>query len=164
MGLSSEKPDLSKIFVPWAFNPSKTKVALKEPIKNKDKTREVSQKMIWLSNGTLITPELIDIDTGDSLKDNFPSFENSYYKKENLIYGDENAKHKVAIFSDPLCPFCRKFVPRAINEMKNKPNKFAIYYYHFPLPRLHPAAVVLTKAAIVAESKGKKNVVLNNYQ
>ena len=127
--------------------------------------RNVEQKMIWFSNGVVITPDLIDMKTKRSLKDGVsPKFEARHYKKENLIYGNENAKHKVAIFSDPLCPFCRAFVPGAIEDMKKEPNKFALYYYHFPLPSLHPAAVELTKAAIAAEFQGKKDVVLKLYK
>jgi predicted DsbA family dithiol-disulfide isomerase len=139
-------------------------IRLNATVKDKGGSREASQKMIWFSNGTVISPDLFDMDTGESLKDNFPFFEQSYYKKENLIYGNENAKHKVAIFSDPLCPFCRMYVPKAIEDMKKQPNKFALYYYHMPLPRLHPAAVELSKAAIAAEHKGVKDVVLKLYK
>ena len=139
-------------------------VKVKATVKNKDKNEDLTQKMIWFSNGTIITPEFVDMDTGDSLKDDYPSFDDEYYKKENLIYGNADAKHKVAIFSDPLCPFCKRFVPKAIKEMKKQPKKFAIYYYHFPLARLHPAATTLTKAAIVAERQGIKDVVLNLYK
>lgn len=139
-------------------------INLEATVDNQGQTQDAKQKMIWFSNGTLISPDLFDIDTGESLKDDFPFFEDSYYKKENLIYGDANAKHKVAIFSDPLCPFCKKYVPNAIEEMKKDSKKFAIYYYHLPLPRLHPAAVELSKAAIAAEHKGVKDVVLNLYK
>lgn len=139
-------------------------INLDATVKRGKEEQEASQKMIWFSNGTIISPDLFDMDTGESLKDNYPFFEHSYYKKENLIYGDANAKHKVAIFSDPLCPFCKMYVPKAIEEMKKQPKKFAIYYYHFPLPRLHPAAVELSKAAIAAEHKGVKDVVLNLYK
>ena len=131
----------------------------------KDK-RKVNQKMIWFSNGEVVTQDLLDMDTGKSLKDLVsPEFKPEYYKDSNLIYGNKNAKHKVVIFSDPLCPFCRNFVPKAINEMKAKPNTFAIYYYHFPLPSLHPAAVELVKAAKALELRGThKDVVLNLYK
>lgn len=140
-------------------------VSIDAIVKAKPKNREINQKMIWFSDGNIITQDFIDLKTGSSLKDMItPAFKNEYYKKENLIYGNVNAKHKVVIFSDPLCPFCRKFVPKAINEMKKQPNKYAIYYYHFPLPSLHPAAVELTKAAIAAELKGHKDVVLNLYK
>jgi hypothetical protein len=39
-----------------------------------------------------------------------------------------------------------------------------VYYYHFPLETLHPAAVELVKAAIALELKGRKNVVLDLYK
>ncbi len=127
--------------------------------------RKVNQKMIWFSNGIVITQELVNLKTGLSLKEEVsPKFKPEFYKKANLVYGDADAKHKVAIFSDPLCPFCRTFVPEAIRYMKKRPDTFAIYYYHFPLPSLHPAAVELTKAAIAAEIAGYKDVVLNLYK
>lgn len=135
-----------------------------DAIIKKDK-RKIKQKMIWFSDGTIITKDLTLMSSNESLTDLVkPSFKDSDYKKENLIYGDSNAKHKVAIFSDPLCPYCRTFVPKAINFMKKHPKKFAIYYYHFPLPSIHPAAVDLVKAATAAELKGHKDVVLNLYK
>jgi len=134
-------------------------------VKDKDANRDINQKMIWFSNGTTISPDLIDLKTGKSLKDSVsPSFESSHYKKQNLIYGNVDATHRVAIFSDPLCPFCRDFVPKAIERMKKDPKKFAVYYYHFPLESLHPAAVTLVKAATAAELKGEKDVVLKLYK
>lgn len=139
-------------------------VGVDATVKDKQGSRDVKQKMIWFSNGDTISPDLIDIKTGTSLKESVsPSFALKYYKKENLIYGNADAKHRVAIFSDPLCPFCRDFVPKAIETMKKYPKKFAIYYYHFPLPSLHPAAVELVKAAVAAELQGKKDVVLKLY-
>lgn len=132
---------------------------------DKGKDREVSQKMVWFAKGSVLAPDLIDMDTGESLKGMIqPSFKKEFYKKENLIYGDANAKHRVAIFSDPLCPFCSRFVPKAIEDMKKDPKKFALYYYHFPLAGLHPAAVELAKAAIAAEQAGHENVVLDLYK
>ncbi len=126
--------------------------------------RKVNQKMIWFSNGLVVTQELIDIKTRLSLKDDVsPKFKAEFYKKKNLIYGNENAKHKVAIFSDPLCPFCATFVPEAIQYMKKRPDTFAIYYYHFPLTSIHPAAAELIKAAIAAELRGVKDMSLKLY-
>jgi protein-disulfide isomerase len=139
-------------------------VSVEATVKAKEENREIKQKMIWFTNGTIITQELTDIQTGDSLKELVsPSFKNEYYKKENLLYGNANAKHKVVIFSDPLCPFCRGYVPKAIQEMKKSPDMFAVYYYHFPLPSLHPASIELAQAAIAAELKGEKDVILKLY-
>jgi len=138
-------------------------INVKATLKNKPK-KIIKQKMIWFSNGNIITKELVDMYTGDNLAESVkPSFKASYYKKTNLIYGNENAEHKVAIFSDPLCPFCREFVPVALKYMKKYPNKFAVYYYHFPLERLHPASVNLVKAAVAAELKGYKDVIAKLY-
>lgn len=134
-------------------------------IKAQEGERDVVQKMIYFSNGKLITQDLVDLNTNESLKENItPTFKDSFYSKANLVYGNANAKHKVAIFSDPLCPYCRTYVPEAIEFMKKDPKKFAIYYYHFPLVSMHPASVVLTKAAIAAELKGHKNAVLDLYK
>lgn len=127
--------------------------------------RQVVQKMLWFSDGKVLTKELFDIESAKEMGD-FVSipFKDEYYKRENLISGNLNAKYKVAIFSDPLCPFCKSYVPEAINFMKKEPNKYAVYYYHFPLEMLHPAAVELVKAAIALELKGRKNVVLDLYK
>ncbi|NOQ31832.1 MAG: thioredoxin domain-containing protein [Helicobacteraceae bacterium] len=127
--------------------------------------RAIKQKMIYFTKGKFITPDLIDIRNGKNLKETItPKFKNSYYNSKNLISGYANSKHKVVIFSDPLCPYCRQAVPEAINYMKKYPKEFAVYYYHLPLAALHPAAVTLVKAAIVAEQKGLKNVVLRLYK
>ncbi len=131
----------------------------------KKENRQITQKMVWFSNGQVVTKELFDLKSSKDMNEfiSIP-FKDEYYNKSNLIYGNENAKHKVVIFSDPLCPFCRQFVPEAVEYMKKDPNKFAIYYYHFPLESLHPAAVELTKAAVALELKGAKDVVLNLYK
>lgn len=139
-------------------------VVLKATLKAKPKNL-IKQKVIWFSNGKIITKELTSLKTGESLTAAVrPKFKAEYYKKENLIYGNKDAEHKVAIFSDPLCPFCRNFVPGAIEDMRKQPKKFAVYYYHFPLPSIHPASVPLVKAAVAAELKGFKDVVLNLYK
>ena len=133
-------------------------------VKAQTGNKAIQQKMIWFTNGQVITKELTDINSGESVKDLVsPPFKDEYYKKKNLVYGEKNAKYKVAIFSDPLCPFCNNFVPGAIEEMKKYPEKFAVYYYHLPLASLHPASVEIAQAAIAAELNGIKNVVLRMY-
>jgi thiol:disulfide interchange protein DsbC len=140
-------------------------VSIDATLKAQPAPKTIKQKMIWFTDGTVITKELVNLKTGENLADSVsPAFKDTQYKKENLIYGNANAKHKVAIFSDPLCPFCRSFVPGAIEDMKKSPEKIAVYYYHFPLASLHPASVELAKAAIAAEHKGQKDVVLKLYK
>ncbi len=131
----------------------------------KEKPKEkISQKMIWFSNGVAITKELANLHNGDNYVDEVkPSMTKEQYSKENLIYGNANAKHRVAIFSDPLCPFCKDFAPAALEYMKKYPNKFAVYYYHFPILRIHPASAIIIRAAVVAERKGVKDVAIKMY-
>ena len=128
------------------------------------KPRDIKQQNIYFVKDGYLTTDLINMKTGENLKDKVgPDFKAKFYKKENLISGSEKSKHKVAIFSDPLCPFCKKYTPGAIEYMKKYPETFAVYYYHFPLPSLHPASVAITKAAIVAHKKGVKNVAHDIY-
>jgi len=119
--------------------------------------QEATQKVVLFSNGELVANDFIDILTGDSIKDSIkPKFDDEYYQDKYLIYGSKNAKHKVAIFSDPLCPFCKQYVPQILEYTKKDPNKFAVYYYNLPLQRLHPASVDIVKALIAARLKGIK--------
>ncbi len=140
-------------------------VNLNATIKQGTSERPVSQNMIYFVNGDIIAPELMNMKTGEHLKNLVaPDFKAEYYDKKHLISGSETSKHKVAIFSDPQCPFCKTFAPEAINYMKKYPETFAVYYYHFPLASLHPAAVTITKAAIAAELNGaSKEIILKMY-
>jgi len=140
-------------------------VALEAKVNQQGKEREVKQRIIYFANDTVITSELTDLKSGKNLRDSVaPKFKAEYYAKGNLISGNENAAHKVVIFSDPLCPFCRQYVPDAIEYMAKHPETFAVYYYHFPLERLHPAAPTLCRAAVAAELQGRKDVILDLYK
>ena len=140
-------------------------VSIDGQVKMEGAVRNVKQQKIYFASGDVLAQQLIDLKTGRPLNDSIsPEFKPEFYDKANLISGNADAKHKVAIFSDPLCPFCRRYVPEAISYMKRQPETFAVYYYHFPLPTLHPAAVALTKAAIAAEHKGHEDVVADLYK
>jgi protein-disulfide isomerase len=125
----------------------------------------INQRMVYFVSGNIIATDLLNMQNGKSLKASVkPKFSPEFYTSRHLLYGHEDAEHKLAIFSDPLCPFCRKFVPKAIEEMRQYPKKFAIYYYHMPLPSLHPAALTMVKAAIAAEIRGHDDIVLKMYR
>ena len=111
------------------------------------------------TNGDAFTMELVNMKTGRSFKDLLmPKVTNSYYKKDHLIAGDENAKDKVVVFSDPLCPACQQSLPAIIDIIQAKSKDIALYYYHFPLLTIHPAADTVSKAMVVAKQKGIKNI------
>lgn len=126
--------------------------------------KELKAKDMLFSNGSIVAPDLLDIKTGKSLKALLsPELTAVYYNKAHLIAGNPKAKDKIVIFSDPLCPFCMDYVPDVINHVKKNSDSIALYYYHFPLLRLHPAANTLTKLMDVARHKGVKEVELRTY-
>ncbi|MDD2358598.1 MAG: thioredoxin domain-containing protein [Thiovulaceae bacterium] len=126
--------------------------------------KKISQGSIYFVKDGILATELIDMKTGIKLNDTVtPKFQNSFYTKENLLFGSANATHKVAIFSDPLCPFCKSFVPGALSYMKKYPRDFAVYYYHFPLEGLHPASPTICRAAIYMEMGGDKDSIFKIY-
>jgi len=138
-------------------------IALEATLKSKPREL-IKQKIIWFSNGVAITQKLTNLNNGSAYIDDIkPNIKPSEYKKENLVYGNADAEHKIAIFSDPLCPFCKDFAPDALKYMKKYPNKFAVYYYHFPLLRIHPASAIITRAAVVAQRQGIKDVSIKMY-
>lgn len=140
-------------------------MSIEADVKQGSDTRHINQNGTYFVNGNVIAPELINLKTGERYNDTLaPDFSNAFYTKSNRISGEANAPQKVAIFSDPLCPFCRRYVPEAITYMAKYPKTFAVYYYHYPLAGLHPAAITLTKAAIAAEQNGIENVVLSLYK
>jgi len=119
------------------------------------KHKTISVKDIIFSNGTLISKDFININTSRSIKDSF-SFPASpkLYDKEHLLIGNKNAKNKLIIFSDPLCPFCMDFVPDLITWVKKHDKNFALYYYYYPLS-IHPGNITLIKSELAAEKLGK---------
>ncbi len=140
-------------------------VTIEADVKQGNETRHINQNGTYFVNGNVIAPELVNIKTGERYNDIIaPDFSNAFYTAANRISGEANATHKVAIFSDPLCPFCRRYVPEALSYMEKYPKTFAVYYYHLPLAGLHPAAVTLTKAAIAAEQNGTKDAVSKLYK
>jgi protein-disulfide isomerase len=127
--------------------------------------KDINAKDIIFSDGKYISLDLIDAQTGKSLKDFVtPNLTAKYYDKSKLIAGNHNAKDKIVIFSDPLCPFCMDYVPDVINYVNKNKDKIALYYYHFPLISIHPAAVPLSKLIEVAKHKGVKDVELKVYK
>jgi protein-disulfide isomerase len=140
-------------------------VTIEADVKQGGDTRHINQNGTYFVSGNILAPELVNLKTGERYNDSVaPDFDDAFYTKSNRISGEANATYKVAIFSDPLCPFCRRYVPEALSYMTKYPKTFAVYYYHLPLTSLHPAAVTLTKAAIAAEQNGMDDAVLKLYK
>ncbi|RXJ95133.1 disulfide bond formation protein DsbA [Malaciobacter molluscorum] len=126
--------------------------------------KNLNAKDILFSNGEVVAPELVNIKTGKSFKDLMtPELTSIYYSKKRLIAGNDSAKDKLVVFSDPLCPFCIEYIPNVIEYVK-KHDDIALYYYHFPLLQLHPASKTIVEAMLVAKQKGIKDVELKVYK
>lgn len=134
-------------------------------VKAKVKDKEINAKDIVFSNGVVVSADLMDLKTGKSLKDLLqPKLGAEYYNKTHLIAGNHNAKDKIVVFSDPLCPFCMDYLPDVISHVKKNSESIALYYYHFPLLRIHPASATLVKAMHIAKDKGIKDVEFKVYE
>jgi protein-disulfide isomerase len=126
--------------------------------------KDINAKDILFSDGKYISLELIDSTTGKSLKDLVtPNLTDNFHDKSKLIAGNHNAKDKIVLFSDPLCPFCKDYVPDVIKYVNKNKDSIALYYYNFPLS-IHPAATPLSKLIEVAKHKGVKDVELRAYE
>ncbi len=102
-------------------------------------------------------PTLINLKTGEDLKLVLkPDLKPNVYDDKHLIAGNRDAKHKLVIFTDPMCPFCREKIPEIYKAVKENPETFALYYYHLPLLRIHPVSDIITRAMQVAKAKGIK--------
>ncbi|RRS31594.1 MAG: hypothetical protein P794_03480 [Epsilonproteobacteria bacterium (ex Lamellibrachia satsuma)] len=120
-------------------------------------------EMMFIKDG-LITGHLVNLKTGNDYRNEIkPTVPASMYNDAHLLFGNKDAAHKILIFSDPQCPFCKETVPGIFKAAKENPTKLAIYYYHLPLLRIHPVSDVLTRVMHVAQNEGKMDVVEKMY-
>ena len=134
-------------------------------VKRRNGEQNLTQRDILFVKGRYVAPDLVDIKTNRSMKTRVVlNVDKSFYNEEHHIFGNKNAKHKIVVFSDPLCPFCRETVPKLFEVAKKYPDTFALYYYHLPLKRLHPASVALAKAIIYLKRHGNKKAIEKIYK
>ena len=92
-----------------------------------------------------------------------PKVPKSAYDNAHFLLGSKNAPHKILIFSDPFCPYCQEKVPEVINVVKANPKTYALYYYHLPLLKIHPASDLTTKAMHIFHKKGDVDNMMKLY-
>ena len=73
---------------------------------------------------------------------------------EDHLFGDPKAPIKIVEFSDPECPFCKKFHSTMHEVLKNYDGQVAWVYRHFPLDSLHSQARKETAATECAANLG----------
>jgi len=126
--------------------------------------KKLNQKDTIFSNGNMISTDLINVKNKVSFKHlMYPTLTKEFYNKKHLIAGNHNAKNKLVVFSDPLCPICIDEMPFLMKKVIDNPKNIALYYYHLPLT-MHPTAKVLSKASIIATKQGVKNVDYRIYK
>ncbi len=140
-------------------------VQFKIGLKRGSKEQNLTQRDILFVGDRFVAPDLVDIKTNRSLKQRVVlNFKPAFYDDNHLIFGHKDAKHKIVVFSDPLCPFCREVVPKLFEVAKKYPDTFALYYYHLPIRSLHPASVPLAKAIIYLKKQGNKEAIEKIYK
>ncbi len=85
------------------------------------------------------------------------------YDDAHFIFGNKNAPHKILIFTDPFCPYCKNKIREVMGIVNNNPQKYALYYYHLPLVAIHPASDVTTRAMHIFQKKGDIKNMLKLY-
>ena len=112
----------------------------------------------------LVTGHLVNLKTGEDYRNSIkPSVPDTLYNDAHLLFGNKDAAHKVIVFSDPMCPFCRDTVPGIMKAAKENPTKIALYYYHLPLLRIHPVSGMLTSIMHLAQGEKNLDVVEKMY-
>jgi len=147
---------------PW-FLWKAVKVEIRGVFKQNGKTVPINEKQIFFTDGNNFTSDLISLDGQEWKKLFEPKISLKHYRKENIISGSESSKHKIVIFSDPLCPYCQRSIPPMLEYVSKYPKTFAVYYYHLPLERIHPAAITITRLMRVAQNSGNFGVVSSGY-
>lgn len=123
--------------------------------KNGKKQTIKAPDMVFVK-GDIMSDDLVNLKKQKSAKDTFrPKPDASYYDTEHLVAGNRDAKNKIVVFSDPLCPFCRDIVPDMIAAASKHPSKLAVYHYSFPLVSIHPASEMIIKAELSARGAVK---------
>ena len=127
-------------------------------------TRRIDFEDILFVSKDLITSELIDRKSGRDVRSMLvPKMPPDIYDEAHLLYGDPAKGHKIVLFSDPLCPFCRSSVPDMLEAARKHPEKIALYYYHLPLISIHPASETLVRVMEVAQKEGRRDIVEKMY-
>ena len=100
---------------------------------------------IYDENGTRIT---------------LPSDVKKFKKYASFTYG--NGKDEYYLFTDPDCPFCKRFEHRVVEKLPK--DRITIHYFLFPLEMLHPTAKAKTLYVLMQPKKRRREELLKIMQ
>jgi protein-disulfide isomerase len=126
-------------------------------------TRKKSVPQVIFTKGNKIAFSLKDKFNQDYKKVLKPKVPDEAYDDAHLLVGNKDASHKILVISDPFCPYCQEIIPKLIDDVKANPDVFALYYYHLPLLRIHPASEVTTRAMHLFHERGEIDNVKKLY-
>ena len=129
-------------------------LSLKANIKMGKNYHKKSVPQVVFTKGNKIAFSLKDKSGKNYAKTLKPKVPLEAYDNAHFLVGDKNAPHKILVMSDPFCPYCQEIVPKLIDSVKAHPETFALYYYHLPLLRIHPASDVTTKTMHILHQRG----------
>lgn len=96
------------------------------------------------NNGLALVKDTVGGDTNPSLEQVRP------VGADDFIFGDSNAPVKVIEYSDPECPFCKRFHSTMQQIASEYKGKVAWVHRFFPLDSLHPKARKESEAILTA--------------
>lgn len=118
----------------------------------------VDYPQVAYSNGEFVFPVVIDVnekkDAGERFLNNLELV--GEVDEKHLIFGDKNAKNKLVIFSDPICPACIEYVPKVVDLFKDKPEEYGIYYYSYVVHKNDNIALGLERMIDYVQQNGIK--------
>ena len=113
---------------------------------------------VVISNGDYIVSDAINLRTMDTIRNEyasknglFPNVSSEDYKNSILITGNKNAKHKILVFTDPFCPFCKEELKKLLPKLKDK-KEVALYIQQIPL-NIHPASHLVIQHILASKDK-----------
>ncbi len=98
----------------------------------------------------------IDNEKDKRVQDKFTEYENAseHTVSGKHIYGNENTRFSLVVFSDIECPYCKKYHSTPKSVVDKYPEHVNWQYKHFPLGSQNPNAVVKAIAAECAAETG----------
>ncbi|MCG6551761.1 MAG: DsbC family protein [Candidatus Magnetominusculus sp. LBB02] len=108
------------------------------------------------SKGNVLIGKLVKLKTKEDLttKRNMELNKVDYSSistKDALYLGEKTAKYKLIVFTDPDCPFCKKF-HEEIKKVVSQRKDIAFNIILFPIAKLHPDATKKSKSIMCTKS------------